>query len=276
MRLDPTAAAAGFRLAAHDVLGSTNAEALIQSRRGEKGPLWVVAGEQTAGRGRRGREWISAPGNLYATLLLFDPAPAEAAPQLAFVSGLAVHDAIISCARDLIEGLVLKWPNDVLYANRKLAGILIESEAVAGKLAVAVGIGVNCVRHPAQTSFPATDLGVAGKKVSPENLLYALSHSMMRRLDQWNRGAGFGQIRTDWLTCVTGLGREITVRLNGRDLNGHFEGLDDSGRLILRLADGRLQTITAGDVFPVAERAPVVSLLHRGPQNTTRPKGQTD
>jgi BirA family transcriptional regulator, biotin operon repressor / biotin---[acetyl-CoA-carboxylase] ligase len=273
MRLDPTAAAAGFRLAAHDVLGSTNAEALIQSRRGEKGPLWVVAGEQTAGRGRRGREWISAPGNLYATLLLFDPAPAEAAPQLAFVSGLAVHDAIISCARDLIEGLVLKWPNDVLYANRKLAGILIESEAVAGKLAVAVGIGVNCVRHPAQTSFPATDLGVAGKKVSPENLLYALSHSMMRRLDQWNRGAGFGQIRTDWLTCVTGLGREITVRLNGRDLNGHFEGLDDSGRLILRLADGRLQTITAGDVFPVAERTPVVSLLHRGPQNTTRPKG---
>jgi BirA family transcriptional regulator, biotin operon repressor / biotin---[acetyl-CoA-carboxylase] ligase len=276
MRLDPTAAAAGYRLAAHDVLGSTNAEALIQSRRGEKGPLWVVAGEQTAGRGRRGREWISAPGNLYATLLLFDPAPAEAAPQLAFVSGLAVHDAIISCARDLIEGLVLKWPNDVLYANRKLAGILIESEAVAGKLAVAVGIGVNCVRHPAQTSFPATDLGVAGKKVSPENLLYALSHSMMRRLDQWNRGADFGQIRTDWLTCVTGLGREITVRLNGRDLNGHFEGLDDSGRLILRLADGRLQTITAGDVFPVAERAPVVSLLHRGPQNTTRPKGQTD
>jgi BirA family biotin operon repressor/biotin-[acetyl-CoA-carboxylase] ligase len=270
MRLDPTAAAAGFRLAAHDVLGSTNAEALTQSRGGEKGPLWVVAGEQTAGRGRRGREWISAPGNLYATLLLLDPAPAEAAPQLAFVAGLAVHDAIISCARDLIEGLALKWPNDVLYANRKLAGILIESELMAGKLAVAIGIGVNCVRHPPQTSYPATDLGEAGKKVSPESLLYALSHSMMQRLDQWNRGAGFGQIRADWLG-VTGLGREITVRLAGRDLSGHFEGLDDDGRLILRLADGKLQTITAGDVFPVAERAPVVSLLHK-----SRPKGQAD
>jgi BirA family biotin operon repressor/biotin-[acetyl-CoA-carboxylase] ligase len=271
MRLDPTAAAAGFRLATHDVLGSTNSEALTQSRRGEKGPLWVVAGEQTAGRGRRGREWVSAPGNLYATLLLLDPAPIESAPQLAFVAGLAVHDAIVSCARDLAEGLALKWPNDVLYANRKLAGILIESELTAGKLAVAIGIGVNCVRHPAQTSFPATDLGVAGKKVSPENLLCALSQSTMRRLDQWSSGSGFQQIRADWLTYATGLGREITVRVAGRDLSGYFEGIDDNGRLILRLADGRLQTIIAGDVFPVAERAQVVSLLHK-----TRPKGQAD
>jgi BirA family transcriptional regulator, biotin operon repressor / biotin---[acetyl-CoA-carboxylase] ligase len=271
MPLDPTAASAGFRLAAHDVLGSTNTEALTQSRRGEMGPLWVVAREQTAGRGRRGREWISAPGNLYATLLLVDPAPADIAPQLAFVSGLAVRDAIVDCARDLNESLTLKWPNDVLYANRKLAGILIESELAAGKLAVAIGVGVNCVRHPAQTSFPATDLAVAGKKISPESLLYALSRAMMRRLDQWHRGAGFAAIRADWLNCATGLGREITVRLSGRDLSGHFEGLDAGGLLLLRLADGRTQTITAGDVFPVAERAAVVSLLHKGPH-----KGQAD
>jgi len=271
MRLDPMAAAAGFRLVVHDVLGSTNSEALTQSRRGEKGPLWVVAREQTAGRGRRGREWVSAPGNLYATLFLFDPAPAESAPQLAFVAGLAVYDAIVDCARDLNEGLALKWPNDVLYANRKLAGILIESEMAAGKLAIAIGIGVNCVRHPAQTSFPATDLGEAGKKVSPESLLYALSHAMMRRLDQWHGGAGFASIRIDWLTCASGVGREITARLAGRDLSGHFEGLDEAGRLVLRLADGTLQTITAGDIFPVVERATVVSLLQR-----PRQKGQTD
>jgi BirA family biotin operon repressor/biotin-[acetyl-CoA-carboxylase] ligase len=267
MRLDPTAAAAGFRLAVHDVLGSTNSEALTQSRRGEKGPLWVVAREQTAGRGRRGREWISAPGNLYATLLLFDPAPAETAPQLAFVTGLAVFDAIVDCAGDLREGLALKWPNDVLYANRKFAGILIESELAAAKLVVAIGIGVNCVRHPAQTSFPATDLAEAGKKVSPESLFYALSHAMMRRLDQWRRGSGFAAIRSDWLECSTGIGGDIAVRLSGRDLSGHFENLDDGGRLLLRLPDGKLQMIMAGDIFPVAERAPVVSLL---------PKKRTD
>jgi BirA family biotin operon repressor/biotin-[acetyl-CoA-carboxylase] ligase len=171
MRLDPTVVAAGYRLAAHDVLGSTNAEALAKARGGDTGPLWVAAGEQTAGRGRRGREWISTPGNLYATLLLFDPAPADTAAQLAFVAGLAVYDALLECARELTEGLALKWPNDVLYANRKLAGILIESEMASGKLAVAIGIGVNCVRHPAQTSFPATDLAEAGCKVSPESLL---------------------------------------------------------------------------------------------------------
>jgi BirA family transcriptional regulator, biotin operon repressor / biotin---[acetyl-CoA-carboxylase] ligase len=272
MRLDPTVVAAGFRLAAHDVLGSTNAEALAKARGGDKGPLWVAAGEQTAGRGRRGREWVSAPGNLYATLLLFDPAPADTAAQLAFVAGLAVYDAVLECARELAEGLALKWPNDVLYANRKFAGILIESEMASGKLAVAIGIGINCARHPAQTSFPATDLAEAGCKVSPESLLYALSHKMMRRLDQWNRGAGFRAIRADWLARATGLGGEVTARLAGREFAGHFEGLDEAGHLLLRQGDGRLQTITAGEIFPVATtHTPVVSLLQR-----PRQKGQGD
>ena len=252
MRLDPSAAAAGVRLFAHSVLESTNSEALAQSRRGDGGPLWVVAREQSAGRGRRGHAWVSAPGNLYATLLLLDPAPAQAAPQLAFVTGLAVYDAIVAGADEVAEGLALKWPNDVLYANKKLAGILIESEVAAGKLAVAVGIGVNCLHHPAQASFPATDLAEAGMKVSPESLFHTLSRTMMRRLAQWNRGAGFAAIRADWLTCATGLGREITVRLPGHELNGCFEGLDDSGQLLLRLADGKLQAITAGDIFPLA------------------------
>jgi BirA family transcriptional regulator, biotin operon repressor / biotin---[acetyl-CoA-carboxylase] ligase len=253
MQLDPSAVAAGFRLFAHGVLESTNSEALAQSRQGDEGRLWVVAREQSAGRGRRGREWISAPGNLYATLLLADPAPADAAPQLAFVTGLAVHDAIVACADELAKELALKWPNDLLYANKKLAGILIESEMSARKLAVAVGVGINCLHHPAQASFPATDLAEAGKSVSPESLLSALSRTMMGRLAQWNRGAGFAAIRADWLAHATGLGREMTVRLPGHELNGYFEGLDDSGQLLLRLADGKLQTITAGDIFPLAE-----------------------
>jgi BirA family biotin operon repressor/biotin-[acetyl-CoA-carboxylase] ligase len=274
MRLDSTAAAAGFRLVAHDVVGSTNSEALAAARAGDRGPLWVAAAEQTAGRGRRGREWVSAPGNLYASLLLFDPAPPETAPQLAFVAGLAVYDAIVERARDLAGSLALKWPNDVLHAHKKLAGILIESEIAEGKLAVAVGIGVNCSRHPAQASFPATDIGEAGGKVSPESLLFALSHCMMKRLDQWNRGTGFRTIRADWLNCATGLGGEIAVRLPGREITGTFEGLDDAGHLLLRGVDRKLQTITAGDIFPVATPpAPVVSMLRRTSQDS-RSKGQ--
>ena len=259
MRLDPAAAAAGFGLSAHETLTSTNAEALAVARRGGVKPLWVTAQQQTAGRGRRGREWISEPGNLYATLLLVDPARPEVAPELSFVAGLAVHDAIGACAPALAERLALKWPNDVLCGGRKLAGILIESEIVDAKLSVAVGIGVNCTRHPAQTSFPATDLAEAGANVSAERLFSALSRAMTRRLDEWRRG-GFPSIRADWLERATGIGGEMLVRLPGRELSGRCEALDDKGRLLLRLADGAMETIAAGDIFPVAQRQPVVRL----------------
>src|SRR4051794_41853151 len=94
MQLDPTASAAGARLITHDTIGSTNAEALRLARDGERGPLWIVAKTQTAGRGRRGRAWVSEPGNLYASLLLTDPAPPERGPELSFVAALALHDAI--------------------------------------------------------------------------------------------------------------------------------------------------------------------------------------
>jgi BirA family transcriptional regulator, biotin operon repressor / biotin---[acetyl-CoA-carboxylase] ligase len=250
MRLDP--AAAGFRLSAHDTLPSTNAEALTLARRGETGPLWVTARQQTAGRGRRGSEWVSTLGNLYATLLVCDPASAENAPELSFVTALAVYDAILDSAAALSEKLALKWPNDVLCEMKKLAGILIESETVDTRLAVAIGIGVNCMHHPTETAFPATDLATAGEAVSAEELFFALSGAMARRLAQWRRGAGFAAIRADWLDRATGMGGEMRVRLPGREFIGRCEALDERGRLLLRVADGTLQTITAGDVFPVA------------------------
>src|SRR5882724_10331906 len=98
MKLDPRASAAGVQLMAHDVLGSTNVEALSLARQGERGPLWVVARRQTAGRGRRGRQWISEAGNLYASLLLSAPSSAEHWPELSFVAALAIHDAIVEVA----------------------------------------------------------------------------------------------------------------------------------------------------------------------------------
>lgn len=252
MRLDPVAEAAGFRLQAHDTLVSTNTEALALARGGEPGPLWLTARQQTGGRGRRGSRWVSTPGNLFATLLLCDPAPAEDAPQLSFVAALAVHDAIAQRASALSGRLQLKWPNDVLFENAKLAGVLIESEITNEKLTVAIGIGVNCAHHPAHTPFPATDLAAAGATVAASDLFAALSGTMMRRLDQWRAGKGFATIRGDWLDRALGLGCEMLVRLPGNELAGRFEALDDRGRLLLRSGDGSLQAITAGDVFPVA------------------------
>ena len=252
MKLAPEAAAVGVGLIAEDTVGSTNSEALVHGRAGARGPLWVTARTQSAGRGRRGRTWVSERGNLYATLLLTDPAPTERAAQLSFVAALATHDAIAACAPALAARLGFKWPNDVLLAGAKLAGILIEAEGTR-PLLVAVGIGVNCRHHPAATDFPATDLAAAGAPVTVEDLFAALSIAMVRRLREWD--TGFAPIRAAWLARAGGLGGEFTARLGTRDLTGRFETLDEAGRLVLRLPDGAVETIAAGEVFLVAPAA---------------------
>jgi BirA family transcriptional regulator, biotin operon repressor / biotin---[acetyl-CoA-carboxylase] ligase len=238
---------AGVRHIAYETLGSTNAEALARARAGERGPLWITAKSQSAGRGRRGSTWVSAPGNLYATLLLAEPSAPAQAPQLSFVAALALHDAVSECAPQLAPALAVKWPNDLLLGGKKLAGILIEGDSEKG-FAVAIGIGVNCVLHPAETTHPATDLAASGAQVTPERLLAALSISMQRRLAQWQRGEGFASIRADWLKRAASLGEDIRVRLPERELSGRFEGLDETGRLLLR-GQGGLTTVTAGEVY---------------------------
>lgn len=128
MQLDPTAAAAGARLITHDAIGSTNEEALRLARAGERAPLWITAQRQTAGRGRRGRAWVSEPGNLYASLLLADPSTPDRFPELSFVAALALHDAVTARIPGLAGRVALKWPNDLLIDRNKFAGILVEGE----------------------------------------------------------------------------------------------------------------------------------------------------
>src|SRR5262249_3072957 len=136
----PSSAAQGARLVSLDAVGSTNAEAFARARGGERGPLWVAARRQTAGRGRRGRAWVAEPGNLYASRLLTDPAPPQRAAELSLVAALALHDALAERASVLGPRLALKWPNDVLCDGAKLAGILVEGETLAGgPLAVVIG-----------------------------------------------------------------------------------------------------------------------------------------
>jgi BirA family biotin operon repressor/biotin-[acetyl-CoA-carboxylase] ligase len=257
MRLDSVAIGAGVRLESHESVASTNAEALRRARMGAPGPLWITARSQTAGRGRRGRTWVSEPGNLYATLLLTDPAPPSRAPELSFVAALALYDAVAEVAPALARSVAVKWPNDLLVEAAKVAGILLESESAAGQpLAVAVGIGVNCAHHPDRTPYPATDLASAGAPVAPESLFAALSRTMLERLAQWNRGRGFAAIRADWLAHAAGVGGPVRVVLADQELEGCFETLSHSGHLVLRLSDGTAVTITAGDVFPLAAAAP--------------------
>jgi BirA family biotin operon repressor/biotin-[acetyl-CoA-carboxylase] ligase len=248
MDLAPAAAAAGFRLIACEQVDSTNAEALRRARGGELGPLWITARVQSAGRGRRGRSWASPAGNLYATLLLTDPSPPQVAAQLSFVAALALHDAVSEVAGAIALHVGLKWPNDMVCRGAKLAGILVEGEGTP--LATAIGLGVNCTHHPEGMDYPATDLAAEGAIASPERVFSVLSVTMLQRLQQWDRGEGFAAIRAAWLARATGLGREIRVRLADREVTGRFDTLDLSGRLILSLPDGSLETIAAGDVFP--------------------------
>lgn len=236
------------RIVVHDTIGSTNADALERARAGERGPLWIVARRQTAGRGRRGRNWISEPGNLYATLLIADAAPPERAAELSFVAGLAVHDAVAGRVPGLAARLALKWPNDCLIDGNKFAGILIEGEGRA----VAIGIGVNCTKHPGGTPFPATDLAAAGVRATPDSVFAALSDAMIGRIVQWNRGAGFAAIRKDWLDRAFALNETVRVVAADGERAGRFETVDESGRLLLRLPDGTAQTVTAGEVSVIA------------------------
>jgi BirA family biotin operon repressor/biotin-[acetyl-CoA-carboxylase] ligase len=245
MPIDPTVESAGARLVLHDTIGSTNAEGLALARAGDRGPLWIVARRQTAGRGRRGRTWVSQPGNLYASLLLTDSSRPEHAAELSFVAVLALYDAIAGRIPGLANRLAVKWPNDLLIDRMKFAGILIEGEGAA----VVIGIGVNCAHHPASTDFPATDLAAAGVRATPESLFGPLSAAMVSRLTQWDRGVGFPTIRADWLARATRLGKIIRVVLPEGERSGVFEGIDERGRLVLRLPDGTMQTIAAGDVL---------------------------
>ena len=245
--LAPRAAAAGYRVLSYESIGSTNDEALAYSRGGERGPLWIAARAQSAGRGRRGTRWLSAQGNLAASLLTFVAGPLMQAATLGFVAGLALDAALTACAPALQPRLALKWPNDILADGKKLAGILLESERAENGHAVVVGIGVNIVSAP--HGLPAVSLATLGMNISAERVFTELSAAWLDYICIWNEGRGLPTIHSQWLARAADVGAEITVRVGGKVLRGTFETLDEQGRLILRLADRETVAIAAGEVY---------------------------
>jgi BirA family transcriptional regulator, biotin operon repressor / biotin---[acetyl-CoA-carboxylase] ligase len=256
--LGPRAISAGYRLAAFDQIGSTNAEALVRARLGERGPIWLVTSEQTAGRGRRHRPWIAPRGNLASSIVeLIDTSPAVAAT-LGFAAGLALEQALRqlsveaslrSAGSDTMKFL-LKWPNDVLCGPNKLAGILLEAEAVADHgLAVVVGIGTNVVAAPEGTPTPATSLAALGVHVGAEELFAALSDAWVEYRGVWDNGRGFGEIRRKWLQRAAGLGQPVSIQSGAATVSGTFDTIDDAGCLIVATSDGKRVPISAGEVY---------------------------
>lgn len=239
----------GFILRAFDVLDSTNAQCLRAVREGEAGPLWIVAHRQTSGKGRRGRQWVSESGNLFASLLFPVTCDVMTASGLSFVTALAVRDVLVDILQNQ-DRVKCKWPNDVLVDGKKISGILLESAAQGrGDLeAVIIGIGINITHHPQETLYPATNIQDAlGAEYSRQSVFEGLATSMAHWTDLWEK-QGFEPIGKAWKNCAIGLGEEIIVRLPNEEIKGKFIDLDASGALILE-ANGEKRHISAGDVF---------------------------
>lgn len=267
--LGPKAEQAGYRLFGFDSVGSTNAEAQERLRAGDEGKVWFAALQQTAGKGRRGRTWVSPHGNLAASLLLTFETGNTALASLGFVAGVALSTALdkVCCfetdlgttarADGLALGqgtgksphIALKWPNDVLADGVKLAGILLESHVIpTGGQGVVIGIGVNVVEAPAGLDYPTACLAALGINTDAPILFEALSDAWVDVFNVWNNGAGLAEVLNMWRQRATGFGAKVAVNAPGGVIRGVFEDVDDEGRLLVLQDDGTRITITAGDV----------------------------
>jgi len=263
-RLSPDALAAGYRLEAHERIGSTNARALELAANGETGPLWVVTDDQFSGRGRRGRQWHGPKGNLAASLLITPRTDLGTAATLGFAASIALSDALGRLAPEMglslgLDGmdangpgrtrLELKWPNDVLLSGAKIAGILLESASLRGGApAVVIGIGVNVVAAPDDVGYPATSLRAVGFEGSAADVLAVLADAWLDAHRVWSGGDGLPQVRRRWLERAAGLDAPVAVRTGGGIVRGRLETIDDDCRLIVRHDDGTVTKVAAGDV----------------------------
>lgn len=217
------------------------------------GPCWILAGEQTGGRGRRGRAWASPRGNFHATLVLKPAEPAATVALRSFAAALALRDALVALT-GLPEAFTLKWPNDVLCNGGKLAGILLESAGGAqGVTHLCIGIGVNLIAAPdpalldAGALRPVTLVGETGLRAEPATLLAHLAPAYATWEHRFTT-QGFAPLREAWLSHAANLGQPIRARTGTLTRHGTFETIDPTGALILRTAQGQ-ETIPAAEVF---------------------------
>ncbi len=241
---------APYRLIALDAVNSTNeyARNLAADTRDDHVVVW--ARRQTAGRGRYGRAWESPPGNLYCSVLLRPACDIAKAAQLSFLTAVALAEVV----QDLVgqdRAVGCKWPNDILVDGAKIAGILLESQASGEVLnSVVVGTGVNVTAHPPDDAVEtgATSLHAMETNVPAERVLERYVANFAQWLGVWTE-KGFDPVRSRWLDFAVGMGRPIRVRLANETIHGTFEGLDETGGLVVDTGQGGRRVITAGDVF---------------------------
>lgn len=227
-----------------DEIDSTMEEARRRAITGDMGPCWLVTGQQTAGRGRLGRQWTSPKGNLFTTALLPYPGTIMAATLAPFAAGLAVVDAASACGVDT-SSLKLKWPNDVLAAGDKLSGILVETGTLHGKLWMAAGFGVNVEVAPERDDRRTACLAdlPGGQGVTAQRVLASLDLAFRARLFTLLND-GFEPIRRDWLAAAAYLGGPVDA--NG--VKGVMTDLATDGALVVQGDDGSVTHVRAGEI----------------------------
>jgi BirA family biotin operon repressor/biotin-[acetyl-CoA-carboxylase] ligase len=230
-----------FNVLHYEKIGSTNDEARRLAAEGAAHGTVVHADEQTAGRGRLSRTWISPPGNLYMSVLLRLSVSAGRLPELSFVTALAVGDTVDALLPKHVR-VVLKWPNDVLVWGAKIAGILLEQ---ADDTTV-IGVGLDVLHAPATTGYKTTSIAASGGIASVDGARDLLLDRLARHLAVW-QADGFAPIRAAWLERAHPIGAALRVTVQGQTVEGAFSGLDEGGALLLDTKDGR-QRIFAGDV----------------------------
>ncbi|MCY4017645.1 MAG: biotin--[acetyl-CoA-carboxylase] ligase [Gammaproteobacteria bacterium] len=240
-----------------DEIGSTNDEALRLLRGGNSGNRLLVAGSQTAGRGRRGHQWLSPPGaGLYFSLVRELPLPLERIQALGLVVALAVRAGLGDCA---VRGVSVKWPNDLLSGKRKLGGILVENHGAEEESRhVVVGVGLN-LRFPPEImqsiDQPAVDIAsICGGQIDWPALLPALLARLLDYIAVFAND-GFAGFQREWNRHDRYFGEDVVAQAGAAKHIGRGAGVDAGGALLLRTADG-VQRLVSGTIFPRAGAGP--------------------
>ncbi|MGI8838738.1 MAG: biotin--[acetyl-CoA-carboxylase] ligase [Pyrinomonadaceae bacterium] len=239
-----------------DSLPSTNLEALKRAREGAAEGLCVVAGEQTAGRGRRKRRWVSPRGaGLYFSIVLRPQLEQSMWPLLTLMTAIAVHDALLAECQLETD---IKWPNDILINEKKLCGILAETVDTASGRAVVVGIGINLTQSafPPELETIAMSVEAAtGAKPELEGVLKTLVGTLVKNYNVLNKANGSSEIIRSWCTRSSYCqGRLVRVTDGNETFVGTTRGLERDGALRVETDNGEIKVLRAGEVSSVRPR----------------------
>ncbi len=225
--------------------GSTNADLAQRIAQGGVVPegTWLITDKQTAGRGRQGRQWLDAPGNFMGSTVVAIRDQDPPIPTLSFVAALALYETVVHRLSSP-QDLMLKWPNDVLLDKAKLAGILLERH---GDCAI-IGIGVNLAAAPLVQGREVLALSAKGPAPQRDAFANDLAAQLATEIARW-RETGFDPIRNRWLAASHCVGEQLSVHEGEGITTGTFDGIAEDGALQLRLADGAIRAIRAGDVM---------------------------